>query len=100
MLASSRSRDRLSWERRSVMKSSPRTIACILLFLYSTLGPLLTAKGQTPPTYPELFVNPPQTEQLTQADFRTCRDWWFLSRSRCLTTPVRSFTTVQRAIAC
>ena len=68
MLAISRSRDRLSWERRSVMKALPRTMACIVLFLCSTLLPLFAANAQTPPTYPELFVNPPQTEQLTQAD--------------------------------
>ena len=50
------------------MKASPRTMACIVLFLCSALAPLFPANAQTPPTYPELFVNPPQTEQLTQAD--------------------------------
>jgi hypothetical protein len=50
------------------MKTSPRIMAWIILFLYTTLVPLFAANAQTPPTYPELFVNPPQTEQLTQAD--------------------------------
>ncbi len=50
------------------MKASPRTMTCIVLFLCSALAPLFPANAQTPPTYPELFVNPPETEQLTQAD--------------------------------
>jgi hypothetical protein len=50
------------------MKASPRTLACIVLFHCATLGPYFSANAQTPPTYPELFVNPPRTDQLTQAD--------------------------------
>jgi hypothetical protein len=50
------------------MKASPGAMACIVLFLGATLVAPFSANAQTPPTYPELFVNPPQTEQLTQAD--------------------------------
>jgi hypothetical protein len=32
------------------------------------LLPALPASGQTPPAYPELFQDPPRTDQLTQAD--------------------------------
>jgi hypothetical protein len=40
----------------------------VVFSLCSMLLPVSFASAQTPPTYPELFANPPQTEQLTQAD--------------------------------
>jgi hypothetical protein len=43
-------------------------MAWAVFSLCSVLVPFSAASAQTPPTYPELFVNPPQTEQLTQAD--------------------------------
>lgn len=43
-------------------------MARVVFSLCLLLVPLFSVNAQTPPTYPELFANPPQTENLTQAD--------------------------------